>query len=133
MVLYRDLFALPADHHPYATFDATAADVQKLTVEECRAFHKRFYVPKNAFVVIAGDTTPEAAKMAAEKAFGAMRTAASRPLMAYPDPYAARGRLKVTLVDRPKSSQSDVYVGELGPLRSDPGWANFAVSNQVIG
>ena len=42
-------------------------------------------------------------------------------------------RRKITLVDRPKSSQSDVYVGLLGPERRDRGFAAFMVANQVLG
>jgi predicted Zn-dependent peptidase len=131
MILYRDLFTLPADRHPYASFDATAADVQKITLEACRSFHKKYYVPKNAFVVVAGDTTPEAAKTAVERAFGGWK-GGEAPVQSFTDPVAPE-RVKITLVDRPKSSQSDIYVGALGPSRADASWASFAVSNQILG
>ncbi|MFS8070047.1 MAG: M16 family metallopeptidase, partial [Byssovorax sp.] len=99
MVLYRDLFDLPSDHHPYASYDATPAEVGRITAADCRALHKRLYVPRNAFVVVTGDTTPEAAKAVAEKVFGTWR-GAEAPVISFTDPNPPSG-LKITLVDRP--------------------------------
>jgi predicted Zn-dependent peptidase len=131
MVLYRDLFDLPSDHHPYASYDATPAEVGRITAADCRSLHKRLYIPKNAFVVVAGDTTPEAAKAFAEKAFGAWR-GGEAPVISFTDPNPPSG-LKITLVDRPKSSQSDIFAAVLGPERVDKSWASIAVANQVLG
>jgi len=131
MVLYRDLFDLPSDHHPYASYDATPTEIGHLTAADCRAFHKRLFVPKNAFLVITGDTTPEAAKIVAEKAFGAWR-GGEAPVVSFTDPNPPSG-LKITLVDRPKSSQSDIFAAVLGPERVDKSWAAIAVANQVLG
>jgi zinc protease len=131
MVLYRDLFDLPSDHHPYASYDATPAEIGRLTVADCRALHKRLYVPKNAFIVVAGDTTPEAAKAVAEKAFGAWR-GGEAPVISFTDPNPPRG-LKITVVDRPSSSQSDIYAAAMGPERADKSWASIAVANQILG
>ncbi len=131
MVLWRDLFVLPTDHHPYATYDATPTEIARVTPQDCRAFHRKFVVPKNAFVVVAGDTTADAVKAATEKAFGAFR-GGDAPVLAFTDPMPPSG-LKITIVDRPKSSQSDVYVGVLGPQRADKAWPAMAVANQVLG
>lgn len=131
MVLWNDLFVLPTDHHPYATYDATPADIAKLTPQDCRTFYRTFLTPKNAFVVVAGDTTAEAVKAATEKAFGGFR-GSDAPVIAFTDPVPPSG-LSITVVDRPKSSQSDVYVAMLGPRRSDPAWPAMAVANQVLG
>ena len=131
MVLYRDLFDLPSDHHPYASYDATPSELGRITVADSRALHKRLFVPKNAFLVIAGDTTPDAAKVVAEKAFGAWR-GGEAPTPAFTDPNAPSG-LKITVVDRPKSSQSDIFAAVLGPERADKSWAAIAVANQVLG
>ena len=131
MVLYRDLFDLPSDHHPYASYDATKAEIDRITAADCRSLHRRLYIPKNAFIVVAGDTTPEAAKAFAEKAFGAWR-GGEAPVISFTDPNPPSG-LKITLVDRPKSSQSDIYAAVLGPERVDKSWASIAVANQVLG
>jgi predicted Zn-dependent peptidase len=131
MMLYRDLFALPTDHHPYASFSATAAEVQRLGPADCRAFHKRFYVPKNTTIIVVGNTTPDVAKAFAAKGFGSPGSAEA-PSISFTDPMPAERR-KITLVDRPKSTQSDVFVGALGPPRGEQGYAAFAVANQILG
>ncbi|MEP7120010.1 MAG: insulinase family protein, partial [Byssovorax sp.] len=95
MVLYRDLFDLPSDHHPYASYDATKAEIERITAADCRALHKRLFVPRNAFVVVAGDTTPEAAKAFAEKAFGAWRGGEAQ-VISFTDPNPPSG-LKITV------------------------------------
>jgi zinc protease len=57
--------------HPYS-WDVIGemADLQNATVEDVKAFHKRFYSPNNATLVIAGDINKEDAKVLVEKYFG---------------------------------------------------------------
>jgi predicted Zn-dependent peptidase len=131
MMVYRDLFALPSEHHPYASWSATASEVQHLGSADCRSFHKRFYVPKNTTLIVAGNATPDAVKAFALKAFGTPGTSEA-PTITFTDPMPQEHR-KITLVDRPKSTQSDVYVATLGPPRGDASYAAFAVANQVLG
>ena len=131
MTLYRDLYALPAERHPYASFAATPAELSRVTAADCRAFHERHFVPKNTLVIVAGDTTPEAARAAAEKAF-LDRRAAEPPAISFTDPLPPESR-KITLIDRPGSAQSDLFVGVLGPARADRDWPAFAIAGQVLG
>lgn len=131
MVLYRDLFAMPAEHHPYASFGPTSGEVARLTLAECRAYHKRAFVPKNTFVIVAGDTTPAAAQAAVARAFGGYR-GGEPPALSFTDPEPRLAR-KITVVDRPRASQSDVFVAALGPDRGDKRWAAFTVANQILG
>jgi zinc protease len=131
MVLYRDLFALPSEQHPYAAFDATPAEYAKIGVNDCRALHKKLFVPKNTFVVVAGDATAERVDAAVKKAFGGYQ-GGEPATISFTDPNPPEG-LRITVVDRPKSSQSDVFVAVLGPPRTEKGFASFAVANQVLG
>ncbi len=57
--------------HPYS-WDVIGemADLQNATVEDVKAFHKRFYSPNNSTLVIAGDINKEEAKVLIEKYFG---------------------------------------------------------------
>jgi zinc protease len=46
--------------HPYGRpIGGTPEDLDKLTYAMARAFHKRFYVPNNAALVVAGDVDPD--------------------------------------------------------------------------
>jgi predicted Zn-dependent peptidase len=131
MVLYRDLFSLPTDHHPYASYDAMPGDVARVTLADVRAMHRKWFVPKNVTVVFAGTISADDAKAAAAKAFGGMR-GGEPPTISYPEPSAPEHR-RITLVDRPKASQSDVYVAMLSMERDDKRWPDLAVLNQVYG
>lgn len=133
MMLWRDLFRLPTGRHPYATWDAQRADIDRLAIADCRAFHKRFYVPANTFVVIAGDTTAAQTRALVQKAFGNYKAQGkadkASPVALAPAPPAR----SITLVDRPGSIQSFIYAATLGPARSDPLYPAFAVLNRVLG
>ena len=72
MVLFRELYDLPTGSHPYQYYDATAPELEKLTLEHCRRWHKTHFTPKNSVLVIAGDVTPDVAKQSAERVFGSL-------------------------------------------------------------
>lgn len=133
MVLFKTLFAQPpgAPQHPYAAYDATAAELGKISAGDCRAFHKRFFVPKNTFVVVAGDVTQDEVKSGVEKAFGSA-SGNEAPALAYPAP-APLDHLQITVVDRVRSTQSDVFAGMLGPERTSPSWPAFTAASQILG
>jgi predicted Zn-dependent peptidase len=130
MVLYRDLFSLPSEHHPYATWSPAPDDVQKLTLAECRGFHRRFYVPRNVAVILSGDTAPDMVARVG-KAFAGF-TGGEAQVLSFTDPVAPEAR-KITLVDRPGSAGSDVFVGALGPPPSDRSFAALAVASRLLG
>ena len=127
MMLYKGLYGAS----PYATFDATAADLGKITHADVKAFHKKFFAPKNMFVVVAGDVTTDEVNTATEKAFGTVTGGEAPARVAAP--VTQPGALSITLVDRPKSTQSDVLAGVLGPERTSADWPSFAVANQILG
>lgn len=57
--------------HPYSwTVIGEMEDLTGATVEDVRAFHKKFYAPDNATLVISGDINPEEVKGLVEKYFG---------------------------------------------------------------
>jgi zinc protease len=58
-------------HKPYGMpVIGYADDIKKLNITELMAFYRRFYVPGNAVLIVAGDTTPEAVRKLAEKHYG---------------------------------------------------------------
>ena len=57
--------------HPYSwTVIGDMQDLSNATVEDVRAFHKKFYAPNNAFLVITGDINKQEVKAMVEKYFG---------------------------------------------------------------
>jgi len=68
---YLILKSLYPAGHPYS-WDVIGemADLQNATVEDVKSFHKKFYSPNNATLVIAGDINKEEVKTLIEKYFG---------------------------------------------------------------
>jgi len=57
--------------HPYSwTVIGRMEDLANATVEDVKAFHRKFYVPNNAFLVISGDFESEEVKELVNKYFG---------------------------------------------------------------
>ena len=64
-------------HHPYARqVIGVKKDVEGLTTEDARAFYDRYYTPKNATLVVAGDITVKDLKPLAEKYYGVLKNRA---------------------------------------------------------
>lgn len=58
-------------HHPYGTPTIGWPDeVAGLTVEDARAFYKRWYAPNNAILIVYGDVTPDEVRTLAGKYYG---------------------------------------------------------------
>jgi predicted Zn-dependent peptidase len=131
LILFRDLFAMPTDIHPYAAHAATAEEVAKISATDCRSFFAKNYVPKASLLVVTGDTTPDDVKRAAEKALGSYR-GGEPPVVSFTDPNPQEAR-KITVIDRPKSAQSQIYAGVLGPRPTEASWAAFEVARGVLG
>ncbi|MDP4224720.1 MAG: insulinase family protein, partial [Bacteroidota bacterium] len=68
---YLILKTLYPKEHPYS-WDVIGdmQDLQNATVDDVKAFHKKFYSPNNATLVIAGDINKEEVKALIEKYFG---------------------------------------------------------------
>jgi predicted Zn-dependent peptidase len=126
--LFHELYA---QENPYSTYDLVPSEIGKISGLTVREFHARYWVPKNASVILVGDVDGGAATKAVEKAFGAWR-GGDPPRQAFP-PAIALARRRVILVSRAKSAQSDVLVTSLVPPRATPDWPALRVANQVLG
>ena len=59
------------DHTPFhRTITGTEATVAKLSVDDCREFHRTYFAPNNMVVAVYGDVDPEATLKALEARFG---------------------------------------------------------------
>jgi zinc protease len=117
--------------HPYAHVDTTKDVVKRIKRSDLAAFHRRFFAPNNAYLVVVGDVSAEAAQSSANSAFKSW-TKQTVPVDNYPAPNARNGR-EIVLVDRPESVQSVIYVGNIALSRKDPDYVPLLVANQVLG
>jgi predicted Zn-dependent peptidase len=131
MVLWSKLYELPSAVHPYSRYDALPRDIDAIRLEDCRAWHKREFSPKNALLVLSGDVDPEEASEQAKRTFGAWTgQAPEAPSFTAP---LSPGAIAVYLVDRPSSPQAEVYVATLGPERTSVEWPVLRVTTQILG
>ena len=117
--------------HPYSRTGAMPETVKGIDRESIVAYHTSHYRPNNAFVIVTGDVTPDAAIAAVEKAFGswARGTIPPEPSVATP---SLEGR-RVVFVQRPNSVQSSISIGNFSIRRGDPRWPVLNVANQIYG
>jgi zinc protease len=117
--------------HPYAHVDTTPAVVRHVKRTDLAAWHSRHFAPNNAFLVVAGDISPEKVAAGAERAFAGWAKRNAVPIEYAAPP--ARTTREVVLVDRPKSVQSVIYYGNLALPRNAPDFVPLLVANQVLG
>jgi zinc protease len=117
--------------HPYARVSETEASVQAIDRPRIEEFHRVYYRPNNAILLVVGAVEPDAVVAAAEKAFGGWaRGDVPKPaIMAAP---ATTGR-HLVFVQRPNSVQSSIALGNLAIKRSDPRWYEMTLANSMYG
>lgn len=128
MVLYQKLYG---GSHPYAAYDSTAAQIDKLTLADAKKWYSQHFTPANAALVVAGAVAPETLSKAASTYFGKWRGAAPKPLVV-PTAELQPG-LQIYLVDRPKSPQAELVLASFGPPRKSDAYPIVKVANQVLG
>jgi zinc protease len=113
------------------TLNGTPASLEKIKREDLVQFHRQYYVPQNAVLVLAGDIEGDAAFQLAQSVFGswARGTMKTAPVAKAGKPAAPR----VVVVDMPDSGQSTVIVSRQGIRRADPGYMQALVANSVLG
>ncbi|MBK8253843.1 MAG: insulinase family protein [Polyangiaceae bacterium] len=129
MALYQKLFQDPQS--PYFHFDATTIELEKVTLGDCKRFYNKAYVSKNMFLLLAGDVSPNDALSLAQTHLNQLQTAEPPTAVSAVNP--SINGLSITVVDRPKSTQSHVYVGMFGPERLTEDWPAWLVLNHILG
>jgi zinc protease len=122
---YRTLYG----DHPYATDpDGTAESVSAVTREALQEFHRRYYVASNAVVAIVGALDRAQAEALAQRVMAGVQAGERPATVAQPRP-PAPGEHPVTF----PSTQTHIYLGQLGISRHDPDYFALLVGNHVLG
>ena len=116
--------------HPYGAF-ATPESVQSITRDDVAGFHKKYFIPNNATLIVVGDIDRTRVLEAVRKAFGDWKQGAV-PAVEAPAFPKIEG-VSVHLVDRPGSVQSAIEVATRGVPRNNPETAELAVVNSILG
>lgn len=129
-VASRAFYAGLFGEHPYATpSEGTPESVQALQREQLKAFHRRYYVARNAVIAIVGDLDRARAEQLAVAVSGDLPAGEPAPeLPAVETLVAAQTRR----IDHP-SSQSHILMGQPGMRRGDEDYFALYVGNYVLG
>lgn len=85
--LYFKLFNNAYVYHPYHwTPIGFMNDIQTWTIEDIREFHKTYYQPQNAILMVTGDVEPKKVFKLAKKAFGKIKNKADIPPVKFIEP-----------------------------------------------
>lgn len=113
-----------ARHTEYATID-------NITRDDLVEFHQRFYGPNNTMLAVWGDFDTEQMIERIEKAFADWEKI-DLDLPETPAVDYAWGS-SVNLVSKPDINQSNIYLGHIGGVMSDPDYFALTVMNQILG
>lgn len=124
--VYRAIYGT----HPYATDPSgTKTSVAAITQTDVTEHFRRYYVAKNAIVAIVGAIDqPQAARIADQVTAGLAAGTTVPPLPKVVESNANR----LERLNFP-STQSHVYVGQIGVTRTDPDFFALYVGNHVLG
>lgn len=120
-----------ADHPWGRPAGGTTETVKSITRADLARFHRDWFRPNHALVAVSGDTTLAEVKKLLDAKLSGWKRRALPPLRLPPLPRIERR--SVTIVDRPGSSQSQVWVVEPLFAATNPDHVPFLVANNVLG
>jgi len=124
---YRGLYG----DFPAAVVSGTPDSLKALTPEKLKEFHDRYYVANNAILGVVGDVQYDLIVSLIEKYLGGWKNQPVSP------PPAGELRppapLRIALVDRPGSVQTNILAGDYALRRADPDYIPLTVMNRLLG
>ncbi|HEX2691500.1 MAG TPA: insulinase family protein [Kofleriaceae bacterium] len=95
------------------------------------AWHRAWFVPGNALLVVTGDVDAKKLKGDLERTFGAWRTGPVPPTPSYPEPGLSGSRIRI--VDKPGQVQTHIRIAQFGIKHDDPRFFDTLVWSYVLG
>lgn len=95
------------------------------------AWHKNWFVPGNAMLVVTGDVDTKTLKAKLEAAFGVWKKAPTPPTPQYKEAGLSGSRIR--LVDKPGQTQTHIRVAQFGIKHDDPRFFDALVWNYALG
>jgi zinc protease len=104
-------------NHPYGIpIIGWRHEMEGLTLEDAKAFYRRYYAPNNAILIVAGDVEPEEVRAMAEKHFGPIPANPDLPQRARPSEPPQLSERRLSFAD-PRVAQPYVIRTYLAPER----------------
>ncbi|MES1158868.1 MAG: pitrilysin family protein [Terricaulis silvestris] len=116
---------------PYGGVES-ATTLRAITHDDVASFHRTYWRPDNAILVISGDVTPEQGFAIAQRYFGDWAKPAEA-LPAAPNAAAPPVHPRTIVVDLPHTGQAAVTMGAIGVARRDTDYYPAVIANAVLG
>ena len=128
--LKRQLFS--AGHPNYEIpLEKSLADVKKVTVDDIKAFHKKYYGPRSMILVFSGDTDPKVLRHAVQTAFSGWSGGTVYRTVAAETKKSDGKRHVVTM---PGKTSATMMIGNAtGLKRTDKDYLPFYLGNTILG
>jgi zinc protease len=118
--------------HPYGrTVVGTERTLDALTLDDARAWHARALRRGQLLVGFAGDLDAREAEVAIERHFAAIPDGGATPAR-YPAPTGVP-KLRLTIVDKPDRTQSQILFGQPAPAWGEPDFWPLHVATTAFG
>lgn len=107
------------------------ANIEKATLDEVKAFHKKYFGPASMHLVIVGDTDGSSLNNSLKKAFKSWNGGISEDLK-FEDAVKASSKTEViTIAEKPSA---ELYIGQYtGLKRADADYIPFYIANYTLG
>jgi zinc protease len=105
--------------------------IQGMRRDDLVAWHKTWYAPNNAILVVAGDIDPKKLKGDLERAFAPWKKANVSPSPTFKEPGLSGSRIR--LVDKPGQTQTHIRIAQFGIRHDDPRFFESLVWNYALG
>lgn len=116
--------------HPYALpSSGTEESLQRITLDDIRAFYHRYYVASNATVAIVGNVERGQAEEIVTALLSSLPAGEKAPAL---PPVKPLTEAKKIVIDYP-STQTHIYVGQTGVKRGDKDYLSLYVANHPFG
>ncbi|MEP7352125.1 MAG: pitrilysin family protein [Acidobacteriota bacterium] len=128
-MLIETLLATAFEAHPYHNWaGGWPSDIESLRRTEAEAFYKKYYVPSNLIIAIAGDVNAAEARKLATKYFGRLHSAPLPPLVRTEEPpQVGEKRVKVA-----SPAQPLLVIGYKRPDELSPDDAALDVLGEIL-
>ncbi|HEY4244927.1 MAG TPA: pitrilysin family protein [Kofleriaceae bacterium] len=110
---------------------ANEQSVASITRDDLIAWHKTWFVPGNAMLVVSGDVDTKKLKGDLERAFGGWKKAPVAPVPSYHEPGLSGSRIR--LVDKPGATQTHIRIAQFGIKHDDARFFDSLVWNYALG
>jgi len=112
--------------------DGTLESAERISAQDLREFHRRYYQPANCILAVVGDIDLPTAMALAGKYFNGWKNG-SEPVAAPSSAPMPSGERRVIAIDKSDAVQTEIRIGSLGVPRDNPDYLALSVANEILG